>query len=84
MQTAVSATNVSCPVLDTRKLPDDDCTSAAPPVAASGEFASTLIETVPLLTVPPIVGSDGAEPDGDVGLPPHAGMKDPSAKSEIA
>ena len=66
---AVSATNVSCAVRDTRKFPDDDWTNAAPPTVASGEAASTVTFTVPLLTVPLTVVSDGAELDGPEGLP---------------
>jgi hypothetical protein len=75
---------VSCAVRDTRKLPDADCTSAAPPTVASGELASTLTVTAPLDTDPFTVGSAGAELLGLEGLPLHPGRNAPSAANEAA
>ena len=68
VQIAVNAVNASDAVRETRKLPADDCTSAALPVEASGDAASMVTVTVPLATLPLMVGSGGAEtPEGPVG-----------------
>ena len=81
---AVSATNESCAVRATRKVPADDCTSAAPPTEASGELESMVTTTTPLPTLPPTTGSEGALLVGDVGLPPHACRSDPIIAADTA
>src|SRR4029450_11274828 len=80
---AVTATNASCALRDTRKLPDDDCTSAEPPTVASGEAASMVTLTAPLATLPLIVGSAGTLL-GDGGDPPPQPSTAPSDTSETA
>jgi len=86
VQIAVSATNVSCAVLETRKFPADDCTSAAPPTFASGEAASTVTVTAPFANDPLTVVSCGAFDDGLLGLLllPHPGSTAPSAATDAA
>ena len=84
VQTAVRAVNWS-PARETRKLPLVELTSAAPPVAASGEFASIVTVTVPLDTVPLTVRSAGRdELLGDVELPPHPVIAEATAASDTA
>ena len=61
----------------------DAVTIAAPPTAASGDAASTVIVSVRLASEPEIEGSAGAEP-GDVVLPPQAGIAAPKARIDTA
>jgi hypothetical protein len=66
-------------------LPLLELTSAAPPVAASGELASMVTVTVPLETVPLTVRSAGRdELLGDVELPPHPVSAAAAAASDTA
>src|SRR4030095_12487567 len=81
---AVSATHASAAVRETRKLPADDCNSAAPPTLASGELLSIVTLTAPPAVDPVRVGSAGALLLGLEGLPPHAGTSAPRAASEAA
>jgi hypothetical protein len=60
-----------CVGRETRKSPIEVCTSAAPPVANSGELVSMATVMAPLTRVPDTIGRAGALL-GDVGLPPHA------------
>lgn len=86
VQTAVSAENASCDVRATRKLPDVLCTSAEPPTVANGEPEPTVTEIVRFDTVPVSAGRlvPAFAPLGDVVLPPHACMTDPTATNDIA
>jgi hypothetical protein len=83
---AVSALNESWPVRATRKLPDADWTSAAPPTEASGELASIVNVTAPPDAVALIVGSCGALLLGVLGLLglPQPGTREPSDTIETA
>src|SRR6185436_7309568 len=72
-----------CALRDTRKLPDDDCTSADAPTVASGDAASMVTLTAPLATLPLTVGNAGRLL-GDVGDPPQDPSTAPSDTSETA
>jgi hypothetical protein len=61
----------------------DAVTIAAPPTAASGDAASTVIVSVRPANEPDTEGSAGAEL-GEVLLPPQAGIATPRARSDTA
>ena len=83
VQTDVTVVNAACAVRATRYVPVDAVTVAAPPTAASGDAASTVIVSVRLTSVPETDGRAGAAL-GEVVLPPQAGITAPSVNSETA
>src|ERR1051325_1054529 len=82
VQVAVSAVNVPADVCATRKLPDEVCTSAAPPTGLSGELASIVSVAAPPTTPALTVGSCGTSL-GLVELPPQAGSR-PASDSSVS
>jgi hypothetical protein len=70
---AVSAVKVSWPVCATKNVPNDVCTIAIEPTAASADAASIVTDTMRPATAAAADGSCDADVDeGDVELPPQA------------
>ena len=69
VHTAVSAVKASWLVREIKNVPSGVSTRAAPPTVASGEAASMLTAIVRPLAVPATELSDGADDEGEVGLP---------------
>ena len=79
---AVKAVKESCAVRATRNVPNDVCTIAIPPTAASTDAASIVADTVRPATAAVADGSCVAV-EGDVELPPQA-ARELSASMEAA
>lgn len=82
VHTEVIALNVSVAARMTRNEPRFDWTSAAPPVAASGDVASTVTRTEFPEVVPLTVASCGTSLGEVVPLPPHAVSADARVPSD--